>query len=257
MKKAVGDDGIKIIQYLKPSLLPILHNYLNITLHKGYHTINWKQIKAILLNKPGKLKSNPINYRTISLIHNLSKIMEKLLTIRITKWAEENKKLNKEQAGFRAFRSTFDKIFELTQTTMHAKNVKHYSAAVFMDVEKAFDKVWHDGLIHKLIEMGMPALYVRYISSFLKDRSFYVIVEGLKSKRIKLNFGVPQGSALSAILFILYVAGIPIPTTKQTYLSQFADDIKLYGWGKGFKTIQRNLQKSLDEIIIFCGKLRI
>ena len=86
-KKAAGDDRIsnKIIQYLKPSLLPILHYYFNISLHKGYHTINWKQIMAILLNKPGKIKSNPINYRTISLINNLSKIMEKLLTIRITK----------------------------------------------------------------------------------------------------------------------------------------------------------------------------
>ena len=179
------------------------------------------------------------------------------MTIRITNWAESNNIINKEQSGFRAHHSTYDKIFELTQISMHAKNMKNYCAAVFMDVEKAFDKVWHDGLIHTLIKLGLPSIYVRYIHSFIQDRYIYIYVEGLESIRIKLNFGVPQGSALSAILFLLYVAEIPTPNTANTHLSQFADDIKQYAHSKGFKTVQTNLQSSINQMTLFCGKRRI
>ena len=126
-----------------------------------------------------------------------------------------------------------------------------------MDIEKAFDKVWHAGLIDILIKLGMPIIYIRYIHSWLRNRSIYVYVEGLRSGKIPINFGLPQGSALSAILFLLYVAGIPTPKTLNTYLSQFADDIKLYATGKSLKKTQANMHNALDAIIKFCGERRI
>ena len=258
-KKAPGEDkiGNKLIKLLKPSLTTILHKYFNITLHKGYHTKKWKQTLAKLLDKPPKPPSNPLNYRTISLINNLSKIMESILTSRITKWSNTHNKINKEQAGFRAQHSTYDKIYELTQVAMHARNMKRCSAAIFMDVEKAFDKVWHAGLIHTLIHLELAPIYIRYIYSFLQDRYIYFYINGIKSPNIYQLFGIPQGSPLSAILFILYVAGMPTPTSPETLLAQFADDIKIYSMSKHFTTTQRRLQKSMDEIIAFCGKRRI
>ena len=126
-----------------------------------------------------------------------------------------------------------------------------------MDVEKAFDKVWHAGLINKLIKLGLPSIFTRYINSFIKDRHMYFQINGLESRRIALRFGVPQGSPLSPILFILYVADIPIPTSPNTHLSQFADDIKIYTLARRISTIQKNLQKSIDQIITYCGKNRI
>ena len=83
----------------------------------------------------------------------LCKILESIIKSKLTNWAEQNNKINEEQAGFRANKSTQDKILQLTQTTMHARNMKNFSAAIFMDVEMAFDKVWHTGPIHTLNQM--------------------------------------------------------------------------------------------------------
>ena len=140
---------------------------------------------------------------------------------------------------------------------MHAKNIKYHSAAIFMDVEKAFDKVWHAGLINSLIRTGLPTIYVRYIHSFISDRHMFFSINSQESPLIKMNFGVPQGSSLSPILFILYVSDIPKPNIPRTYISQFADDIKIYTLAKNIHKAQANLQKSLNQVIDFCGKRRI
>ena len=180
-KKASGPDKISntIIKYIKPSLIDILYTLYNISWHKGYHSINWKTPITILFNKPNKPASNPSNYRPISLINNLSKILETIIKNKLTNWAETNNKINKEQAGFQKNKSTHDKIFELIQTVMHAKNMKNFSAAIFMDVEKAFDKVWHAGLIHTLINIQLPMIYLRYITSFISQRHMFFRIENL------------------------------------------------------------------------------
>ena len=173
-------------------------------------------------NEKARLSDN------LETVPNISKILEKVITIKLTNWAEQNNLLNPEQAGFRINKSTLDKIFQLTQTAMHAKNIKRYSAAIFMDVEKAFDKVWHAGLLKSLINLGLPTIFVRYIHSFISNRHVFFKIHNLESPKIKLNFGVPQGSPLSPILFILYVSDLPKPNNNQTFISQFADDIKIY-----------------------------
>ena len=122
-KKAPGYDKItnKTIKHLKPSLIPILHTLLNICKYKGYHPKIWKTVFALLFNKPNKPRSNPSNYRPISLIRHLSKIREKIITTQIYHWAETNNILNKEQSGFRKNKSTTDKLFQLTQTISQEK----------------------------------------------------------------------------------------------------------------------------------------
>ena len=126
-----------------------------------------------------------------------------------------------------------------------------------MDVEKAFDKVWHAGLIHTLINIQLPMIYLRYITSFISQRHMFFRIENLESTKIKLNFGEPQGSSLSPILFLVHVSNIPKPQTHNTFISQFADDIKVYSTSRSLNTIQTNLQKSINQIISFCGEQRI
>ena len=137
---------------------------------------------ALLLNKHNKPQSNPSNYRPISLIigstyrsrkslqtlKSLSKILEKLITTQLYNWAETNNIINKEQSGFRKDKSTTDKLFQLTQTISQAN-----SAVIFLDVEKAFDKVWHDGLIHKLLFLNTPLHRLRYINNYISNRSMF------------------------------------------------------------------------------------
>ena len=164
-----------MIKHLKPSLIPILHPLLNICKYKGYHPKIWKTVFALLFNKPNKPRSNPSNYRPISLISHLSKILERIITTQIYHWAETNNILNKEQPGFRKNKSTTDKLFQLTQTISQTKNQRTPSSAIFLDVEKAFDKVWHDGLIHKLLFLNTPP-HLRYINNYISNRSMFFAI---------------------------------------------------------------------------------
>ena len=124
-----------------------------------------------------------------------------------------------------------------------------------MDVE-AFDKVWHAGFIHTLINLQLPMIYLRYITSFISQRHMFFRIENLESTKIKLNFGVPQGSSLSPILFLLYASNIPKPQTPNTFISQFADDIKVFSTSRNINKIQTNLQNSINQMISFCVEQR-
>ena len=119
------------------------------------------------------------------------------MTTQIYHWAETNNILNKEQSGFRKNKSTTDKLFQLTQTISQAKKQRRPSSAIFLDVEKAFDKAWHDGLIHKLLFLTTPLHLLRYINNYISDRSMFFTINNTTSPSIALNYGVPQG-ALSA-----------------------------------------------------------
>ena len=189
-KKAPGYDKItnKTIKHLKPTPIPILHPLRNICKYKGYHPKIWKMVFALLFNKPNKPRSNPSNYRPISLISHLSKILEKIITTQIYHWAETNNILNKEQSGFRKNKSTTDKLFQLTQTISQAKKQRRPSSAIFLDVEKAFDKVWHDGLIHKLLFLNTPLHLLRYINNYITDRSMSFAINSITSPSIALNY---------------------------------------------------------------------
>ena len=155
---------------------------------------------------------------------------------------------------FRKHKSTTDKLFKLTQIAIPAKNRKNKCASVFMYVEKAFDKVLHNGLLHTLHSHNMPVIFLRF-SSFLSNRYTYFQINQLSSPLIKINDGVPQGSALSPILFIIYVANIPKPATT-TFISQFADDIKTFSSSYDLTILHKGLQKSMNQIAS-CGKSSI
>ena len=105
--------------------------------------------------------------------------------------------------------------------------------AVFLDVEKVFGQAWHTGLLHKMKKFGMDQNLLRRMKSFLSERSISIKIKNIKSDIFTPKHGVPQGSPLSPILFIIYVSDNPQPeNTQSTTLSQFADDIELWSYGR-------------------------
>ena len=124
-------------------------------------------------------------------------------------WAENTDQLPTEQSGFRKHHSTNDKLFELIQAVCQAQRLSTRVGAVFLDIEKAFDRVWHNGLRYELLHMNAPALLLRWISSFLRDRAVKVRILGYTSREIASNYGVPQGSPISPLLFLLYLPKLP------------------------------------------------
>ena len=124
-----------------------------------------------MIHKPSKRRSDSCSYRPISLLCCLSKVFEAIMTKRLMSWAENTDQLSTEQSGFRKHHSTNDKLFELTQAVSQAQRLSTRVGAVFLDIEKAFDRIWHNGLCYELLHMNAPALLLRWISSFLRDRT--------------------------------------------------------------------------------------
>ena len=181
-----------------------------------------------MLYKAGKPENLMRSYRLLSLTSCLGKLLEKVVAVYLSNWAEANKKFNKQQNGFRKNRSTNDNLFKLFETIKLASSKCHPTRAIFLDVEKAFNQVWYDGLLVRLTWLGLNRELIRWISNFLYHRKLIVSINGQFGDPVIPIHGVPQGSPVSPILFILYVSDISQLLDAQINLSQFADDIDIW-----------------------------
>jgi hypothetical protein len=210
-----------------------------------------------MIPKPGKDPTNPQSYRPISLLNITGKILEKILTSRLKHVLETNNLLPPEQFGFRAQRSTINPILEFhTDSTRHA-NLKECTLAVFLDIERAFDTVWHDGLIQKLISLRLNPNFIKIIDSFLTNRTCRVKIQNSKSAPIQLQAGVPQGSILSPLLYITYCRDFPVSDDPRTKTRLFADDTAVWTSQRNPLTARRILQDHLEAIESWTNSWRI
>ena len=155
-----------------------------------------------MLHKAGKPEDLVGSYRPFSLTSCLSKLFEKAAADNISNWTEANKKFNKQQNGFRKNRSTNDNLFKLFETIKLGFCKGHPTTGIFLDVEKAFDQVWFDGLLFKLTSMGLNRKLIRWISNFLHQRKLIISINNQLSDPITPIHGVPQGSP--SLLFCLF-----------------------------------------------------
>ncbi|GBN23510.1 putative RNA-directed DNA polymerase from transposon BS [Araneus ventricosus] len=196
------------------------------------------------MHKPGKDPHNPTSYRPISLLSSLSKVAEKIILNRLKPTIED--KLIPYQFGFKRNHSTIAQLLRMTETIRHGWSEGKDTGAVFLDVAKAFDKVWPNGFIYKLMKMGVLDSLTRLIASYLKNRSFQVRVGEALSKPIPIHAGVAQGSILAPFCFNVYVNDIT--RSKRTQLYLFADDTAILSTSSDPNIIATDLQTHLDEL---------
>ena len=214
-----------------------------------------KQAKVVMLPKPGKDLSKPTSYRPISLLPAIGKIFERIIASRLSTFLESTKYFDENQAGFRKKRSTVDQLFKLSQSISTALKKHKKAVGVFLDVEKAFDAVWIEGLKFKLgkPEVGIPAKMIRLLSSFLTNRHLRVHEYNAISNKIELKAGTPQGSELSPLLFIFYVNDNP-KAPPVVFTSKFANDMAIQ---KQEKRAEKLIQTYLDSLSEWCNKWKI
>lgn len=188
-----------------------------------------------------------INYRPISLLPQLSKILEKLFVIRLDNFIDKHNLLSEHQYGFRSKRSTSMAIMKFLHNVSTAIDKKEHTAGVFLDLSKAFDTIDHELLLIKMEKYGVRGTALFWLKSYLQDRHQYVQVNNVKSDYRIMTHGVPQGSVLGPKLFIMYINDVCEAVDKLSCIL-FADDTSLYLSGQDMKQLQRSIEDGLSRI---------
>lgn len=244
-----GPDGIPscLLKNCAESLCGPLTTIFNTSIKLCYLPLEWKKSFIIPLFKSGS-KLEVSNYRGIAMLNAIPKLLEKILTDSLSH--QTSSLLSTCQHGFRKSRSTTTNILELTTIVNNGFLNKMQTDVIYTDFSKAFDKVNHDILLHKLSLMGFCFTTLKWLSSYLYNRTQQVKFRGVTSKVIEVSSGVPQGSHLGPILFTLFINDLPSIILHSKVL-MYADDVKIF---KTFKepNDQLLLQSDIDKLSQWC-----
>lgn len=245
--KAPGEDGIFyiLIKKLPEATLSSLVKICNKCFDLAYFPSSWKNAKVVPILKPDKNPAEASSYRPISLLSSISKLFERIILNRMMTHINENSIFADEQFGFRLGHSTTHQLLRVSNLIRSNKSEGYSTGAALLDIEKAFDSVWHKGLIAKLKRFNFPIYIVKIIQNYLTDRTLQVCYQNSKSDQLPVRAGVPQGSILGPILYNIFTSDLPdLPPGCQKSL--FADDTSISAKGRSLRVITRRLQKSLD-----------
>ncbi|CAB4002641.1 Hypothetical predicted protein [Paramuricea clavata] len=226
--KATGVDGIsvKILKLVSPVFSHPLTKLLNMSLDKGIFPTKWKIARVITpLHKSG-LRDDKSNYRPISLLPVISKICEKHVARSVMDYFTNNGLLYERQSAFRKGHSTETALINLTDQILLNMDKDEVTLMAFVDFKKAFDLIDHQVLLSKLHLYRVADSAIKWFTSYLTGRSQFVTIDGQQSSRLPVNHGVPQGSVLGPILFLLYVNDIPLHLSHSS-VDIFPDDTTL------------------------------
>ena len=247
-RSSPGPDKISfnILKRLPKCLKAYICLLITSSINNSYVPTTWKESQVKMLRKPSKNKKDSENCRPISLSICSAKICELAVKNFVLAHCEENNVFGKMQSAYRRNRCTTDNLLKLTQHLTEAFQWSEMVGFVCLDIEKAFDEVWRIGLQNKLLKIGVHKPLIKWVNSFLSQRSIFVKINNTKSRAFSTLAGVPQGSVIASILFLVYVSGIP---EILAHISQFADDFALYYRSCSCRIVQEKLQYSLDKLV--------
>ena len=247
INKACGPDMIshKMLKETASTVSYPLQLLFNKSLSACVYPASWKLAKVTPLFKKGD-RSLPSNYRPISLISCVGKVMERVVFKYVYNHLHSNNLIYKLQSGFLPGHSTVYQLIDIYNQICKAFDEKKSTCMVFCDISKAFDRVWHSGLVFKLQHYGIEDKVKDWISHYLSHRSQRVIVGQSLSEVRNVNAGVPQGSVLGPLLFLIYVNDIADSLVSTTRL--FADDSSLAVSSSDTSVIESTLNNDLKKI---------
>lgn len=255
--KAPGIDKIHntLIKCLPPQAIFYLNFIICCCLKLSYFPSKWKTASVIPIRKPGKDASLCSSYRPISLLSSLSKILERAILSRMNAHTENHDILPSAQHGFRAFYSTTNQLHRVTEKLRLNIRRKLTTGVLLFDIEKAFDRIWHSGLLYKMIQLQYPKYIIHMISSFLKQRKFHVVVNSKSSTEKGIPFGTPQGAVLSPSLYNIYTADAP--SFDHCMTAFYADDTALFSALEYWQNTHESLSVAAHAYLTYYQKWKI
>ena len=274
LKKATEPNSIptKLLKVFDKTISVPLANLINLYFEKGIFPKSLKIASVIPIFKKGDyLDCN--NYRPISLTSNISKLLKKLIRTRLYSFLESNKVICNCQFGFRNNHSTTHALIDITEKIRSALDKGTFACGVYIDLQKAFDTVNHSILMGKLEYYGIRGVPKMWLESFLIGRHQFTHIKDKSSCKLPITHGVPQGSVLGPLLFLLYINDLH-KAVQHSSVHHFADDTNLLYTSKSLKKMNKHinhdikhlcqwlrsnkisLNASKTEIIIFKTKLK-
>lgn len=240
--KTSSPDGInnRIIKQLKTVLTPVLTKMVNLSFKQGIFPQKCKLTKIKPILKSGD-STDPANYRPIAVLSAQSRVQETAMKIQLEAFLDKTNFFFKSQYGFRANKDLNGALFDLVYTIQNSLDRHKIAAVVFIDLRKAFDTVDHKILLDKLDKIGVRGHAHSWLNSYLSNRQQYVIIKNIISKLETVLCGVPQGSILGPLLFLIYINDIG-RLKLNGKLELFADDSAII--------YEENNPKELSKLII-------
>ena len=261
--KTGGSDGLvgELLKYGGSGMVSLLEQLFSVVWHEEAVPRQWREGLIVNLFKKGD-REDPGNYRGITLLSVVGKVYCKVLNNRLVQCLDKGGVLHEGQAGFRVNRSCMDNVYSLNEIVQGRLREGKHTYAFFLDVRKAYDTVWRDGLWVKLWDMGVKGRMWRVIKNMYEASRSAILLEGEKSAAFRVEQGVAQGCSLSPILFSVFIngllkdveeagLGIEISSGKRMGGMLFADDFV------GVSESRESLQKLIDVVYRYCNRWRL
>ena len=250
--KAAGPDGIhpRVLKELASELKEPLKIIYDNSMRTGSVPLDWKEANVTPIFKKGD-KTDSCNYRPVSVTPIVCRVLERLIKSHVVKFLEKNSLIRQTQHGFIKKKSCETNLLEYLEYITEQMDQHKPCDTIYLDFSKAFDKVPHKRLLKKVEALGINAKIVSWIEDWLANRRQRVIVNGVMSSWAHVQSGVPQGSVLGPLLFLIYINDLDVDLSSN--VSKFADDTKIFAAVDSQVKIE-NVQRDLDKLAGWCDK---
>jgi endonuclease/exonuclease/phosphatase family metal-dependent hydrolase len=251
---SAGPDGISgyLIKELAVALNNNVTNIFNMSIRLGSFPASWKRANIVPVWKGKGCKKEPSNFRPISILPILARILEKLLAAQLYRYCDANSIIPVQQFGFRQRSSCEMALIKATDSWIEKVDSGLFVGALLIDLSKAFDSVPHQKLLDELCDIGCSADALKWFCSYLSGRQQRVTQQESTTPWVAISQGVPQGSGLSPLLFNIYMRHLPQATHSEVI--QFADDVTGSVADKNIDNVLTGLSDTYNEIKKYCNE---